>query len=103
MPLIRAIRAWFGRRMADHDTKYYPGGRVEPPSLLVQSAGLIWLAVAVVALPLIALLVLIGLFYEAVIRIDRRLSLPPWLHWATSAGLGIVLAAGIAAVVLDRL
>ena len=88
---------------ADHDTKYYPGGRVEPPSLLVQSAGVIWLAVAVVALPLIALLVVIGLIYEAVIWIDRRPSLPSWLHWAVSAGLGIVLAASIAVVVLDRL
>lgn len=103
MPLIGALRGWFGSRMADHDTKYYPGGRVEPPSLLIQSAGLFWLAIAVVALPLIALLVVVGLLYEAVIRIDRRPSLPSWLHWAISAGLGIILAAGLTVVVLDRL
>jgi hypothetical protein len=102
VPLIYALRARFGRRLADNDT-YYADGTVGRPSLASQSAGLVWLAVVVVALPLIALLVVVGLFYEGILRIDRRPSLPSWLHWAISAGLGIVIVGGVTAVVLSRL
>ncbi len=102
MPLIRALRAWLGGRMAVHDT-YYPGGGMEPARSGMDPTGAIWLVLVLIGLPLIALLVIVGLFYEALIRIDRRPVLPSPVHWAISAGFGTVLAAGLTAVVLDRL
>lgn len=64
-----------------------------------QAAGIAWLAVLGIASPLIALLVVIGLVYEGVIRIDRPRMLPSAVHWALASAVGILLIAVLVVVV----
>jgi hypothetical protein len=98
MPLIRALRAWFGRRLEVNEP-YQP----TPPGMGQQLAPIVWLVVIAFALPLILLLILVGFAYELVVRIDPAGRLGTPLHWASSAAFGIVLAVGVTALILERL
>lgn len=53
--------------------------------------GSVWLGLILVFVPLIAVLVIIGLVYEQVIRIDRSRRLPSAVHWVLASTLGILL------------
>ncbi len=102
MPLIKAMRAWIGRRISDTET-YYPTGQMENNRTVKQGGPMLGLLILIVGLPLIALLVLIGVVYEAVIRFDARRRLGAGAHWAISSAVGIVLAVGITWLVLRAL
>ena len=94
VPLIRAMRGFFGRRMAVHET-YYPDGRIQQTGVGAQATGITWMLIVIIAIPLLATLVLIGLFYEVIRRLDGA-RLDNRLRWALSTGLGILVAAGFA-------
>ena len=100
MPLIRALRGWMGRRLNDST---YPGGPPDHASVSRDTTGAVWLALLIIALPLIGLLVLIGLAYEAVIRIDRRGCLTPPLAWGISSVVGLALVTAVSIGALNRL
>lgn len=102
MPLIRAMRGFFGRRMTVHET-YYPSGRMEHTGMGAQATQLTWLLIVIIALPLIATLILIGLFYELLLRLDPRRWLDNRLRWAVSGTLGVLVAAGLTIVLRNWL
>jgi phosphotransferase system glucose/maltose/N-acetylglucosamine-specific IIC component len=102
MPLIKTMRAWIGRRINDTET-YYPTGQIENNWTVKQAGPLLWLLIFILALPVIALLVLIGVVYEAVIRVDARRRLGASTRWAISSAVGIVLAVGITWLALRAL
>jgi len=98
MPVIRGIRAWFGRRMSD--ASMY-GMAAADGGTSMGSASWLWLIAFIVALPLIAVLVLIGLIYELVIRADRH-ALGKTTEWVVSSGLAIALLIGVYWVLVRR-
>lgn len=90
MPLIDAVRRWLRRErdflgMTSQDTLYF------------YLSFLIWVF-TVVLLPIVAFLVLIGVVYEVIARIDRREWLDEWTRWTISsiATISIVALAAIA-------
>jgi hypothetical protein len=62
--------------------------------------GMAWMAVMLVALPLIAFLVVVGLVYELVVRVSRH-RLPSLVDW-TVALLGAAALVGIGVVLVSR-
>ncbi|MDL2334768.1 MAG: hypothetical protein QFC55_01885 [Chloroflexota bacterium] len=89
MPLIRAIGRFIRRRM-DVD----PAGYQTDTAGSMQNATEIgFLFIVILFLPLIALLVLIGLLYEGVIRIPGSHKLPSALHWALAGAIGTLVGA----------
>jgi hypothetical protein len=98
MPLIRGIRAWFSRRLDDNTmlaTSAADGGAS------LGSASWLWFIALVVFIPVLAVLVLIGLIYELVIRIDGK-RLGSTVEWAVSSALAIALLVGAYWVFLRR-
>jgi hypothetical protein len=85
MPLIRAIRAFFSRRMAVSEP-YVP----HDPSV-TNYAGAVMMVLLVLAIPVIAFLVLVGLLYELIARLDVSGRLPNALRWSASTLFGIAL------------
>lgn len=98
MPLIRAIRKWFGRRLSDA-TMY--GTTAADGGASMSIASQLWLMAFIVLIPVIAVLVLIGLMYELVIRVDGR-RLDVFYEWALSSALALALLAGLFVVVVSR-
>jgi hypothetical protein len=92
MPLIRAVREWIARRVQVREP-YYPTRAPETTAW----GGMFWIVLVLIGLPLIALLFVIGLVYEGVIRIDGRRVLPGAAHWTIAAAIGVAigLAAGV--------
>ncbi|MEP7378883.1 MAG: hypothetical protein ABI725_04900 [Chloroflexota bacterium] len=90
MPLINGIRAWFGRRMSDASSY---GMAASDGGSSMGSASWLWLIVFIVALPVVAVLVVVGLIYEIVIRIDGR-RVGNQVEWAISAAVAAALLAG---------
>ncbi len=91
MPLIRGIRDWFGRRMSD-STMY--GTAAADGGASLSSASWLWLLAFIVLLPVVAVLLLIGLLYEIVIRIDRH-RLGSFAEWAISTAAALALLVGL--------
>lgn len=91
MPLIRGIRAWFGRRMSDATTYASYAG---DGGMALSAASWLWLVVLIILIPVIAVLVLIGLIYELVIRVDQR-RLGSTVEWALSSAAGLVVLLGL--------
>lgn len=96
MPLITAVRRWIGRR-TEVTHPYVPH---QP--ITARGDGVVWMAVILLALPLIGLLVFIGLVYEVVIRIDQQRRLGSAFPWAISVAIAIA-AVVMGLVILDRL
>lgn len=67
----------------------------------LSSASWLWLVVFIVLIPVIAVLVLIGLIYELVIRIDGR-RLGSQAQWLLSSAAGILIVVGLYWVFLRR-
>lgn len=96
MPLIRALRGWISRRMAVNETLDLRGA-YDPSAGMHrgrESAGATWGVIMLAGLPLIATLVVIGVVYESVIRIDRPGLLPSAVRWALATVVGILVVAG---------
>ena len=100
MPLIRALRGWMGRRMAVTETSY-PVGRLDHAGWGSEATGLTWLVLWLIGLPVIAAILLIGLAYEIVIRVDGA-RLPEFLRWTIASGLGLTVVAAVTVAVIDR-
>ncbi|MEP7158959.1 MAG: hypothetical protein ABI797_05995 [Chloroflexota bacterium] len=98
MPLIRGIRAWFDRRMSDASMA---GMAAADGGASLSSASWLWLIVFIILVPVIAVLVLIGLIYEIVIRIDQH-RLGPQVEWLLSSAAGILIVVGLYWVFLRR-
>lgn len=60
----------------------------------LSSASWLWLVVFIVLIPVIAVLVLIGLIYELVIRIDGR-RLGATVEWGASTAAAVALLVGL--------
>src|SRR5688500_7750837 len=90
MPLIRGIFAWFTRRLND-STMLATSGADGGASL--GAASWLWFLAFVVFLPVLVVLVLIGLIYEIVIRLDQR-RLSKGAEWAISAATAVALLVG---------
>jgi hypothetical protein len=65
------------------------------------SVSSLWLVVFALLLPIIALMVLIGLLYEVVIRVAGR-RLPGWLDWLLAGAAGVAIVVGVGWWVLNR-
>jgi hypothetical protein len=69
VPLISRVREWIARRNADIT---YGGA---------EAAGLAWIVmwpIVLILLPVLLFLVLVGLVYEGLVRIDRQRRLDGW-------------------------
>lgn len=89
MPPIRAIGRWIGRR--NEVTEPY----VPAQPMSGGDQGMAWTLVVLVASPILAFLVLTGLAYDGVTRVDRR-RLGPVLDW----GIAVVVAAVLVGVLI---
>jgi hypothetical protein len=115
VPLIRAMLAFFGRRMAVHDN-YYSGSpmqqsgprdrysmdaSVQQTGLGSQATAITWMLIVVIALPVIVTIILIGLIYEVFLQVDGARRLDNRIRWGVSGVVGILLAAGFVIVARD--
>ena len=109
MPLIRAIGRFFNRRMSvDVPSEQYSDLiRAEARADLgggagsLGASGMVWAVIMLIALPLIAVLVLIGLLYELLIRVARG-RLPHWADWLLASAASVALVVGIGWWLLNR-
>ena len=102
MPLIRALHGWDNRRMAVAETSY-PTGQLEQTGWMALASGPIWLVLLLVALPVIAAIVLIGLVYEVVVRLDGGTRIPEFLRWAVASVIALAFVAVATAAVVNQL
>jgi hypothetical protein len=87
MPLIRAVARWIGRR-TEVSEPYIPSRPIgHTGGWNTDTGAIVWFVVVLIALPLVALLVLVGLVYEAIIRLDRGRRLADPIHWAIARQL----------------
>ena len=90
MPLLRAIGAWFDRRV--RDAEIY--GTVAADGGMSQGAMVwVWFLIFIMALPLLAFLGLIGLIYEVIIRLDEG-RLGKAIEWAVSSAVALLVVFG---------
>jgi hypothetical protein len=80
MPLIRRLDAWIqGMGLAyDHPAWLY-----------------LWAFLGILALPLIALILLVALFYEITIHLDRGRWVPDAVHWVVATGFALLLVGAL--------
>jgi hypothetical protein len=83
VPLIRALKVWISSRVLK-------AGYVDPFSLAV-----LWWSVILVLLPALLFMVLVGVVYELIIRIDRGRALDSWTLWTLSGIGALCLVAGM--------
>lgn len=100
MPLIRAIRRSFGRRGQDMDAY---GSEPQFGTYSQGNAWWLWLVAFIVLLPLVAFLVVVGLLYELVIRLDRGRRLPAAVVWLISSAAALAIVVGVGALLLRYL
>jgi hypothetical protein len=110
MPLIRAIRDFIQRRMQvpEMSSPHSETFRGDVYHDLGGGAGLNWggilgIVLLLIALPVIAFLVMAGVVYEGVIRVDRSRRLPSAAHWTLSLAITLIGLGIIAMVVLPAL
>lgn len=96
MPLIRAVKAFFDRRLQTADPYGGRGPDYGTMAASGQAAAVLWLVAAAIAVPVVALLVVIGLAYEAVSRADRGRRVPDRVRWLMGVAIGVALLVAIA-------
>lgn len=67
------------------------------------ASGPIWLVLLLVALPVIAAIVLIGLVYELAVRLDGRTRIPEFIRWAVASAIALAFVVAVTAAVMNKL
>jgi hypothetical protein len=83
VPLIRAVRNWIALRAANAANSD------------LNALNVLWWPAIFVLLPILLFLVLVGLVYELVVRIDRSRRLDAWTCWTLAGIAAACLTAGI--------
>lgn len=79
----------------------YAGAMPADGGYSLSSASWLWLVVFILLIPVVALLVLIGLIYELIMRIDGR-RLGSTIAWALSSAAALALLLGLYVVFVPR-